>query len=230
MRTKKCALSRTDILSRNFPQANQFWTTITGIPYLELSKKFFPTTPGTSPSFLLSRKVIGTRHRMWSSFSICSQLRKDSRKRRTGIKFPKRTLSRQEVRRDGGRFNLVALTRKLAIGAGLLDTVGGSVLGALSKAFPNHAWVPWHFKTPPRNTWTLLQNRRDFLRAIAHQHGFDETDADAWIREITPDLVRKSGGSGLLTRIYSGSVRTMLLDVFPGLSWPQHWRVEKAPS
>jgi hypothetical protein len=107
----------------------------------------------------------------------------------------------------------------LSVGSGLLDAYSGSVYKALTKSFPEHLWLPWKFKNPPKNIWRDLGTRRAFVDSVARQKRLDPTKVDDWLRLGPKDII-ESGGGGLLTNYYAGSLPALLKDIYQDLDWP----------
>lgn len=115
--------------------------------------------------------------------------------------------------------------RKL-FGGKLIDAqYGGCLATAVRQSFPEHLWLPWKFKSPPKQLWSDAVNRRSFFEWAQRELGLDPA-LESWYLKSAIEISR-IGGAGLLT-MYDDSLADALLDAFPEHKW-QPWRFQRAP-
>lgn len=106
-------------------------------------------------------------------------------------------------------------------GSGLLERFSGSLFAALADAYPERGYQASRCRAKlPQGYWQEEENRKDFMDALARQHGV-KTAAD-W-RRVGIQEVQAAGGAGLLSR-YNNNVSRLLHDVYPDLQGAQQTR------
>ena len=96
-------------------------------------------------------------------------------------------------------------------GAGLLTNYyHGSILSALEEYRPDIDWKPWRFRKVPNGYWSLTGNRQRYFDWLADRLTYRSlSDWDNLTRRIVCD----SGGAGLLSHFYGGSLLRLRDDV-----------------
>eukprot|EP00026_Physarum_polycephalum_P002682 Phypoly_transcript_02690.p1 GENE.Phypoly_transcript_02690~~Phypoly_transcript_02690.p1 ORF type:complete len:880 (+),score=98.16 Phypoly_transcript_02690:33-2672(+) len=99
-------------------------------------------------------------------------------------------------------------------GVGLMNVTGGNVLLAVQSVFPQFRSEIIRNPQPAGKFWHDRENRRNFFIEFAKRKNFDPEDYNNWYTLHVSQI--KQGGKGLLA-YYQGSLRTALIDLFPGL-------------
>ncbi|MCP4659821.1 MAG: hypothetical protein GY856_30835 [bacterium] len=107
-------------------------------------------------------------------------------------------------------------------GSGLMARYNGSPTRIVMSNFPQHVWLEWRFVVTPRNFWSDLGNRRQYLEWLGERLGF-ETLED-WYRLTYDDLMENHGHSLMLR--YSSSPCLVIIASFPEHEWLE-WRFYK---
>lgn len=58
----------------------------------------------------------------------------------------------------------------------MLDNKGGSPLKLISDFFPDRQWLPWKFKSAPKNFWKSQENQRQYMNWLGNVLGIKEMD------------------------------------------------------
>jgi len=110
-------------------------------------------------------------------------------------------------------------------GYGILRSYQGSVIRALTSAFPEYPWIVWKFHKTPHKFWLHLDNQRKFLDWFASSKNF--TSLDDFYGVTTQDIIH-SGGRGLLNQ-HRNSLSQCLQAVYPHHLW-KAWKFPKCPT
>ncbi|MCP4785291.1 MAG: hypothetical protein GY903_01555 [Fuerstiella sp.] len=104
-------------------------------------------------------------------------------------------------------------------GRGLLTNYyHGSILSALQEYRPDVGWKPWCFRKVPNGYWRLPGNRRRYFEWLADRLHFRSlNDWDS----LTRQTVRETGGAGLLSHVFGGSLLRLRNDVADVTVWNQ---------
>jgi len=80
------------------------------------------------------------------------------------------SVSLKQIRLAGGTlmsFLLLLHPKSILLGASLLDQYANSLPILLSSVYSKHEWLPWRFRSIPRNFWEEVNNARAFLDWVA---------------------------------------------------------------
>jgi hypothetical protein len=96
-------------------------------------------------------------------------------------------------------------------GAGLLvNFYQGSVLSALREYRPDRDWMPWLFPKVPCGFWNSSENRLHYFRWLGERLRFHSIND--WTH-LTVRELRATGGAGLFSGFYSGSLKRVRNEV-----------------
>lgn len=103
-------------------------------------------------------------------------------------------------------------------GSGLILRYNSSVSKMVTTLLSEHTWNLEKFAKKPQNFWESEATQRAALLDIGHKLGIMENEWDKWYEVSSNDIIG-NGGEVLLTKKYSGSVASMLMNVFPEHKW-----------
>lgn len=121
------------------------------------------------------------------------------------------------------------LDRWYSITAVQLEELGGHFVGsifksntsaALAVAYPDHKWIPWHFRVVPRNFWKSSENQREFANWYLSEK-LQSKQLESWYSTSTKEI-RQYGGHGWL-KMHNHSFIVALSHTFPEHVWHE-WR------
>ncbi len=96
-------------------------------------------------------------------------------------------------------------------GSGLLiNYYHGSILSAICEFRPEFDWKPWLFPRVPNGFWQLPENRNRYYQWLSQLHHI-QSFCD-W-NDLSREDVNATGGAGLLSHYFSGSMTRLRSDV-----------------
>ncbi|MEO2017892.1 MAG: hypothetical protein ABGZ53_26370 [Fuerstiella sp.] len=102
-------------------------------------------------------------------------------------------------------------------GAGLLTNYyHGSILSALREYRPDVDWKPWCFRKVPNGYWRRPGNRRRYFEWLADRLQYQSMSD--W-ESLTRQSVCETGGAGLLSHLFGGSLPRLRNDVADVIIW-----------
>jgi hypothetical protein len=119
-------------------------------------------------------------------------------------------ISTEEIKQKGGR--------------GLLARYKGSIIYALSNLLPEYKFSIWKFKYKPKKLWSNLENRRNYIKWLANELGFN--CFEDWYKFTQSDFANNHG-NGILD-LFKGSHINAILENFPEYDW-KRWLFDCVP-
>lgn len=112
-------------------------------------------------------------------------------------------------------------------GGALLNKIyNSSVLHAMQDFRPDYNWLPWLFGRTPSGFWTKLENRVCYMRWLEQR--LQIARHEDWYQH-DETVFRNSGGAGLFSNHYVGSMLSALRDYRPDIEWIP-WLFRKVPN
>lgn len=111
-------------------------------------------------------------------------------------------------------------------GGALLKFYKSSVLGAMQDFLPDYCWLPWLFGRTPSGFWAKSENRACYMRWLEQK--LQIVRHQDWY-QLDETVFRDSGGLGLFSNHYGGSMLSALRDYRPDVEW-KPWLFRKVPN
>lgn len=98
-------------------------------------------------------------------------------------------------------------------GHGVLNYYQNSPSLAVQNIFPEHEWITWRFKNPPKDFWNFHRNQKNFFEWVRIKFQVEN------LEQVTTEMICESGGSKFLRLYYGGSVLKALKTLYPQVEW-----------
>ncbi|KYQ90204.1 hypothetical protein DLAC_08803 [Tieghemostelium lacteum] len=94
-------------------------------------------------------------------------------------------------------------------GRGLLLIYNDSVYNLLRNLYPQYEWLPWKFKSTPKNIWKDMENQQRYMKWLGDKLNY--VTSNQWYGVSKQDFIQNHG-YGLL-QLYNGSPVKVVLSV-----------------